>query len=237
MEKRKPDAVVPEEIQTSIFARLKQARPDLEPSNLRYSPMEGLYKMKLDGRVVFVSEDGGFLIAGEMYQVNSGHLVNLQEQDRIKEEKAFAPKRVEMLQAVAEKDLVVYKPTVEQKGYVYIFTDIDCPFCRKLHSQMGAMLDMGIEVRYLAFPRAGINSRSAQKLSTVWCADNRVEMMDRFKSGQDVELAECEVSPVADHYILGKKVGIRGTPAIILESGQIIPGAVTPEMLAKEMGI
>lgn len=225
------------DVASTIITRLKQARPDLNVANVRNSPMPGVYKVDLNGQMAFVSADGGFLIAGEMYQVNPGYLVNLQEQERMQQEMAFAPKRAAMLKSIQQKDMVVYTPEKETKGHVYVFTDIDCGFCRRLHSQIDDMLNKGIEVRYLAFPRAGINSRSAQKLATVWCSSDPQQTMTRFKHGENVPLDTCEVTPVADHYMLGQRVGVRGTPAIVLESGQLIPGAVSPEMLAKEMGI
>lgn len=228
---------VPEEVAEVIYARLLESRPDLKMTNLRPSPMSGLYKIDLNGQLAFVSEDGQFLIAGEMYQAKPGHLVNLQEEDRRQQEKAFAPKRAELLAAIDKKDLVIYTPKEKVKGHIYVFTDIDCGFCRRLHSQMDEMLDKGIEVRYLAFPRAGINSRSAQKLATAWCADDQQGTMTRFKNGENVDLAVCDGNPVADQYMLGQKIGVRGTPAIVLESGQMIPGAVSPERLEDEMGI
>ncbi len=99
------------------------------------------------------------------------------------------------------------------------------------------MLAKGIEVRYLAFPRAGVSSKSAQKLATVWCSNEKQSLMDRFKRGENVPLQACDHNPVADQYMLGQQVGVNGTPAIVLESGRIIPGAVSPDFLAKEMGI
>jgi len=176
------------------------------------------------------------LISGEMYQVNPGYLVNLQEEERREQETAFAPQRAKMLAAVDKKDLVVYSPD-EVKGHIYVFTDIDCGFCRRLHSQLDEMLDEGIEVRYLAFPRAGVNSRSAEKLITTWCSKNPQSLMNRFKRGENVPLAGCDRHPIFDQYMLGQDIGVTGTPAIVLESGQLIPGAVSPERLVREMGI
>lgn len=225
------------ELEQAVFARLRQARPDLSLSNFRTSPLPNIYKVDINGELAFVSGDGGFLIAGEMYQVNPGYLVNLQEQERQEAEKAFGPQRAKLLAAVDKKDMVVYTPKKDMKGHIYVFTDIDCGFCRKLHGQMKAMLDKGIEVRYLAFPRAGVNSNSGKKLATTWCAKDPTDMMTRFKRGENVALAACDNHPIAEQYLLGQSVGVRGTPAIVLESGQMIPGAVSPEMLAKEMGI
>lgn len=229
-------AVAPE-VEQRILARLKQARPELNFTDLSPSPMKGVYEIKINGQLAFVSEDGGHLIAGEMYEVQENNLVNLQDRQRQEAELAFAPQRAQMIAAIKKEDMVVYTPKGEVKGHVTVFTDIDCGFCRRLHSQIDAFMAKGIEVRYLAFPRAGVSSRSAQKLATVWCSDEPAEMMTRFKRGEDVALKTCSDNPVADQYMLGQQVGVTGTPAIVLESGRIIPGAVSPDFLAKEMGI
>jgi len=227
---------IPAVIVNNILARLREARSDIEISNLRRSPLSGIYKVDLNGQLAFVSEDGGFLISGEMYQVNPGYLVNLQEEERREQELSFAPQRAKMLAAVDKNALIIYSPK-EVKGHIYVFTDIDCGYCRKFHGQLDEMLDKGIEVRYLAFPRAGVNSRSAEKLITTWCSDNPQSLMTRFKRGDNVKIDVCDSHPIFDQYMLGKDVGVTGTPAIILESGQLIPGAVSPERLANEMGI
>jgi thiol:disulfide interchange protein DsbC len=227
---------IPAAIADNIISRLREARSDIEISNLRRSPLEGIYKINLNGQLAFVSEDGSFLISGEMYQINTGYLVNLQAEERREQEIAFAPQRAKMLDAVDKNDLVIYSPE-EVKGHIYVFTDIDCGYCRKLHSQLDEILNKGIEVRYLAFPRAGVSSRSAEKLITTWCSDNPQSLMTRFKSGEDVKIAVCDSHPIFDQYMLGQDVGVTGTPAIVLESGQLIPGVVSAERLAREMGI
>jgi thiol:disulfide interchange protein DsbC len=237
VDKPQADSLLPKALEDRIIARLKKARPELEFSDLRPSPMDGVYEIKINGQLAFVSKDGGHLIAGEMYEVRQGSLVNLQEQERQRAEEAFAPQRAKMLSAIDKKDMVIYTPEKEVKGFVYVFTDIDCGFCRRLHSQMASFMDKGIEIRYLAFPRAGPNSRSARKLVTTWCGDNPQELMDRFKRGENVSLSSCTGTPVADHYMLGQQVGVTGTPAIVLESGQLVPGAVSADYLAQAMGI
>ena len=231
------EITVPKALSDTIFAKLRASRSDLQLTNLRPSPLPGLYKIDINGQLAFVSESGEFLIAGEMYQAGAGGLVNLQERDRLRQEAAFAPTRAERLAAIDQKEMVIYRPEKEVKGHVYVFTDIDCGFCRKLHGQMDEMLKKGIEVRYLAFPRAGVNSRGAEKLATTWCADDPQQTMSRFKQGENLALAVCDSHPVADQYMLGQELGVRGTPAIILESGKMIPGAVSTARLVEEMGI
>lgn len=228
---------VPKDIEQAILNRLQGARPDLAFTDVELSPIEGIYKVKINGQVSFVSANGEFLIAGEMYQLQGNRLVNLQEREREEASIAFEPERAKMLAAVSQDDMVIFKPSEPAKAYVHVFTDIDCGFCRRLHSQIEEFLELGIEVRYLAFPRAGTQSRSAQKLATVWCSEKANDLMTQFKKGQNVPLSPCDTSPVGEQYLLGQQVGVTGTPSIILPSGKIVPGAVSPQYLARLLEI
>ena len=225
------DEAVPASAVTTLLSPIKQLRPDLLITEVRFSHVKGIYKAKIQGNPVFFSADGRFFIAGEMYQVTDHQLVNLQEEELRKAEEAFAPQRAEMLESLDQKDMVIFPAKGETRAQIYVFTDIDCGFCRKLHRQMPEMQALGIEVRYLGFPRAGVNSKSAQKLVTTWCADNPQEVMTQFKQGKNVALNSCEPNPIADQYELGKNIGVRGTPAIVLKSGQMVPGALSPQQL------
>ncbi len=236
-EKPQSDSGITAEQQAMIIKRLKQARPELNYTDIVKSPVPGLYKIKINGQVAFISADGAHLVAGDMFEVQDGNLLNLQDKDRREAEVAFEPQRAKMISAVNKDDMIVFSPKGEVKGYVNVFTDIDCGFCRRLHSQIDGYLEKGIEVRYLAFPRAGVNSRSAQKLATAWCAKDKQLSMTHFKEGKNMPIETCEGNPVADHYMLGQEVGVSGTPALVLSSGRLIPGAVSPEYLAKEMGL
>lgn len=233
----KSEVVVLDDVKQRVLTRLKSSRPELKLTELKSSPMKGVYEVKVNGQVAFVSEDGGHLIAGEMYEVREGALVNLQEQQRQEQEKAFEPQRAKMLSAVNKEDMVIYSPEKEAKAFVYVFTDIDCGYCRKLHSQLEGFMDKGIEIRYLAFPRAGAMSNSAKKLASVWCSDDALSLMTRYKRGESIPVAACDDAPIGDQLMLGQQVGVRGTPAIVTSTGQLIPGAVSPDYLAQTLGL
>ena len=225
------DKPVSDSMAKRVLSPIKQLRPDLLITDVRFSHVEGIYKAKIQGNPVFFSADGRFFIAGEMYQVTDRQLVNLQEEELRKAEAAFAPERAKILGTVNKEDMVIFPAKGEMKAHVYVFTDIDCGFCRKLHRQMDEMQAKGIEVRYLGFPRAGVNSKSAQKLATTWCSGNPRRVMTRFKQGENIALRPCEPNPIANQYELGRKIGVRGTPAIVLASGQMVPGAVSTQRL------
>jgi thiol:disulfide interchange protein DsbC len=148
-----------------------------------------------------------------------------------------AQAKAEAIEAIGEENMVVFAPEKTQHT-VTIFTDIDCGYCQKLHSEIKDYNELGISVRYLMFPRAGIGSESFEKAVTVLCSDDRNDAMTRSKAGEKLAKKECD-DPVEQHFALGKSLGVNGTPAIFLESGDMLPGYIPAQRMSailKEMG-
>ncbi len=203
----------------AIKLRLTETQPEMAIENVIKSPVEGLYEVTVGGgQTIYVSQDARFFIAGDLYEAQADGLVNLGESKRnlIRKEK---------IAALDEADMVVYAPEGERKATVTVFTDVDCPYCRKLHAEVEALNEMGIAVRYLAFPRTGLNTETHFKMVSTWCAPDRLAMMTSAKRGGDVPKVDCE-NPVASQYQLGREVGVTGTPALVLEDGTMLPGYV-----------
>ena len=118
-----------------------------------------------------------------------------------------------------------------EKFTVIIFTDVDCGYCRKFHNEIADFNNLGITVNYVAFPRSGLDSNSYNKIVTAWCSSYPKETMTQMKQGQDVAISLCKNHPVKKHYLLGQKIGITGTPAIIKSNGELLPGYLPPEEL------
>ena len=135
-----------------------------------------------------------------------------------------------MLQKIDEKSLIKFSPK-EIKYKVYVFTDVDCGFCRKFHNQISSYLDQGIQVNYLAFPRSGIDSDTYKKMSIAWCSLNRQEVLTGLKKDKDFEQIDCEDNPIKTHFELAKSIDIQGTPTIISQSGFTIPGYIEAKEL------
>ena len=220
-----------EEISSKIIAKLQQARPDFAYGKAMPSPIPGLYQVQvINGPLLYVSEDGDFALNGTMYGVVKGGFVDLREL-------ALKPARAQMMESAPLEDMIVFSPEGETKASVYVFTDVDCGYCRKLHQEVPELNEMGIEVRYLAFPRAGIGSASYRKIASAWCADDRNDALTRLKRRQSISAAYCDENPVADQYTLGNELGVRGTPAIILADGTLLPGYMPAKQLASQLDI
>jgi len=214
------DAAVDKEKIAVITKNLKRMIPDLEDSAIMPAPVPGLYEVMVGPDVLYVTQDGRYLIQGSIIDIEARENLTAPR---------VAQAAVKVIEGVGEENMVIYEPK-EAKHTVTIFTDIDCGYCRKLHGQIDKYLAHGIRIRYLFFPRAGLQSESAQKAVAVWCADDRNKAMTLAKSGQKIEMKSCK-NPVSSHYALGQQMGIRGTPALVLEDGEKLPGYVSPDRL------
>ena len=195
------------------------------------SPVEGLYLVELERQgFLYATGDGGLLLQGDMYRVgDAGSLVNLTDVRRNGQRRA-------MLDAVSKDDMIVFSPAGEVQAVVNVFTDVDCGYCRKLHQEVPRLNELGIEIRYLAYPRTGIGTESYDKIVTAWCSDDPGDAITRLKQGQQLAPLTCE-NPVADQYYLGQSAGVRGTPALVLETGEMLPGYMPADKLAAHLGI
>ncbi len=223
---------------TAIRSQLKNAFPDMEFDAIEKSPYSGLYQLSAGNDVFYASPDGKFLIYG-------GTLLGLPTKagmPPINHTQVYtdaldlkrAPERAKLLNT---PDLVKSSLTyaaVKQQYEIFVFTDIDCGYCQKLHRDMKALNDLGITVHYLAFPRAGLNSPSYDKLVSVWCSENPQKALTAAKSGQVLQTRTCD-NPIEKHYSLVHKFGLGGTPAIILKDGTLLPGYLPPDRLLAEV--
>lgn len=194
--------------------------PGLRPDTIRATPVPDLYEVAFGMRLVYVTGDGRFLLQGKVIDLETRTEIT---DDRLSELKLAA------MAEVGEDTMIVYGPQ-DARHTITVFTDIDCGFCRKLHSEMAQYGDAGIRVRYLFYPRAGVGSDSYNKAVSVWCADDKKTAMDTAKAGRAVPAKNCE-NPVAEHHALGQAMRIQGTPALVLEDGHTLPGYVPPKKL------
>ncbi len=179
------------------------------------------------GERIYTDAMGSHFVAGDLYQVELGRTTNLTDVRRQKD-------RQILLSTLESSQLIVFAPRGDVKHRLLIFTDIDCGYCRRLHGEIEELLEQGVEVRYAAFPRAGVGSESYNKYVSVYCAKDQNTMMTTAKRGDPPETATCK-NPVSDQYELGQQLGIQGTPTIIFENGEMQPGYTPWRELVKRM--
>ena len=193
-------------------------------SSIEESPMEGVYIVDVGGQAMYVYSKGDFVMVGDVY--DSVRQVSLGEEQK-------ALEMSEALAGIPDEEVILMSES--KPRYVTVFTDTDCFYCQKFHKTVSELEARGMQVRYLMFPRAGLESESYNEAVSVWCAEDQARAMTIAKSGGAVEAKTCE-NPVAQQYELGQQLGVRGTPTMILDNGKVIPGYVTPDQLFSEAG-
>ena len=200
---------------------------EINPQNIQPSPIDGWYTVRKGAVVAYISADGRYLLQGDLIDLDTQ--VNLSETER-------NSARIEMMAAIPDDEMISFTPD-EVKYSVSIFTDIDCAYCRRLHSQIDEYLAQGIEINYLLYPRSGPTSASWVKAEQVWCADDRNEALTAAKVDKNFDSHSCDSSMISKHYSLGKDVGLTGTPAIVMSDGTLMPGYLPPEALAERLAV
>ena len=209
----------------AVRDRISSMFETIDPEDIDHSPIDGWYEVQKGSVVAYVSSDGRYLLQGDLIDLDSQ--VNLTEQSRNEA-------RRDIMASVEDDRSIVFSPE-EVKHTVTVFTDVDCGYCRKLHAEIDQYMEKGIAVRYLLYPRNGPASRAWNTSEDVWCARDRNAALTAAKLGREFETNQCDASMVSDHYMLGRNIGLTGTPAIVLEDGTLIAGYMPPAALAMRL--
>ncbi|AUI65770.1 MULTISPECIES: bifunctional protein-disulfide isomerase/oxidoreductase DsbC [Glaesserella] len=183
------------------------------------SVLPGFKTAVSDQGVVQISQDGRYVIQGQIFEIKDGKVVDVTNRALLAELNAL------------EKEMIIY-PAKNEKHVVTIFMDITCHYCQVLHSKIKEYNDLGITIRYLAFPRGGLNNQTAKQMEAIWTEKDPVFALNESEKGNlPKELKTPNI--VKKHYELGIKFGVTGTPNIVTQQGELIPGYVEPKELVK----
>lgn len=206
---------------------INKIAPELKIEELSSSPLPGIYQVIANNEVFYASNDGRYLMHGDLLDLTK-KLEQLSQTEEVR--KAL---RLKALAGVQENEMIIFKPEKETKGIVTVFTDVDCVFCQRLHKDIQKIMDLGVEVRYLAFPRQGKDSESYKKTVSIWCANDTKATLTAAKNGENITANACESNPVAKEYELGLKLNVHGTPTLLFPDGAMLARYMEPNDLAK----
>ena len=201
---------------------LAKSMPDVKPTKISVSPVDGLYEIIVGSQVVYMSVDARYMIEGD--------LIDIKTKKNISED-AKSEVRLALINKLSSEQMLVYRPE-KVKDVITVVTDIDCPYCRRLHSEVPTYLEKNVEVRYIFMSLKG--AADMKKTISVWCSDDQQLALDIVKSGGEIEEKTCD-NPIKEHLAMARELGVRGTPAIILENGQLLPGYVPVDKLVAEI--
>jgi len=212
-------------VQSEIKTNLNSVLPEgISVLSIQKSHIEGYLEVLFDGlEPLYVTEDGKYLISGDFFQITSNGIINKSELQRNYLRKTS-------LDEIDESEFITFEPKY-LKHKIYVFTDVDCGYCRQFHREIDDYLALGIQVNYLAFPRTGLDSESFNKITSAWCSKDPNQALTLLKLGDHVEQNICKENPVEKHFRLGGNFGVSGTPSIITSEGKMIPGYVSAQDL------
>jgi len=215
----------------AIEEKFRNAGLRLPIKKIEAIEIQGYYALYLlDGSIIYMDANAEHFFYGDLFLINGSKLVNVTQ-------RAHSEERMRLLGSLDESEMLVFSPAQEKvKATISVFTDIDCGYCRKLHKEVPELNRLGVAVRYLAYPRAGIGSISYQKAVSAWCSPNPNRALTRAKAGEEIEQHTC-ANPVAAHFALGSQLGVSGTPAIFFEDGSLQPGYLPAKEMVRRLGI
>jgi thiol:disulfide interchange protein DsbC len=214
-----------EQVEERLVKSLQQVFPDIDISRVNSTPIDNIYEVMIGPDVVYMTGDARFVLKGD--------LIDMQERRNLSED-VRSQARVDLLEKIPENEYIEFA-SKNSKDTIYVFTDVDCAYCRKLHKDVPELNENAITVRYLAYPRAGVGSSTYQQMTNIWCAKDRPQALTDAKNGRPAKASNCE-NPVEKQHALGKEMGVRGTPAIFLDNGQAVPGYMPPDELLRILG-
>ncbi|ALO45906.1 DsbC family protein [Pseudohongiella spirulinae] len=218
-----PDWMV--DIRTALNTSLGAvSQGQLRVETVNETPMSGIYQVIMSsGEILHTDRSGQFLLSGELYMTRPEGLVNLTAETR-------KGQTADLIAGLPEDQMIIFAAE-NPRAQITVFTDVDCGYCRRLHGDMAAINERGITVRYVAYPRGGMQSEAYPKMVSVWCAEDRKQALNQAKNGQNLPSRDC-TNPVLNHHALGNRIGITGTPAILLQDGTLVPGYMEVDRLS-----
>ena len=211
-------------VRQKIAERVQAQVPEIRVNSVRPSPLPGWYEVTMGAKLIYVSADARYVFFG-------GDLMDLKE-GRDLSDKPRQAARQAALAAISDKTIEFAPANGDTKHVIYVFTDVDCPYCKKFHDEVGQLNKAGIAVRYLAFPRAGVGSQTYNTMVSVWCSADPKAALTAAKSGRELAAADCP-NPVKEEFNLGRSMGVRGTPTILNAKGQELGGYIPANQLIR----
>jgi thiol:disulfide interchange protein DsbC len=205
---------VPADVRARVVSKLQGANA----ADVAATPVSGLYEVTMGAVIAYVTADGKYLLTGNVYDLDTQTNLTAARRNAA---------RSKALAGIKEDETIVFSPP-NPKMTVTVFTDVDCAYCRKFHSQIADFNNAGIKVRYLMYPRTGPETASWHKAESVWCSNDRRDALTRAKRGEDVKSKDCGDSAIKAQYQLGDDLGVDGTPAIFTQYGDYVGGYMSP---------
>ena len=206
---------------------LMTLNPKIQIDYIGAAALPGFREAIVGGQVVLISDDGRYLVQGSVLDMGT-------QKELTQSSPALSTYRQDLLKSIKTSDRIVFAPP-NAKYTVSVFTDIECGYCRKLHSEIAEYNRRGIAIEYLAFPRMGLGSKDHRDMISVWCATDRKQALTDAKGGKPIPERACKSTPVDMEYHVGQRLGISGTPAVFAADGTQLGGYLPADKMREAL--
>jgi len=211
-----------------IINQLQPFFPSINAEQINESQIDGFYEVIITEpriEVMYISSDARYVLQGTVTD-----LVTMSNLSEIR----INATRKQILDNIDENSKIVFK-AVNEQYIVHVFTDVDCPYCAKLHNNMAEMNSLGITIKYLASPLEQLHPQAQSVMEKIWCAENRNLAIHNYKTNRILPVSEDCENPVAQQLAISEQLGVYSTPSIFLEDGTNIPGYKEPKELLQNI--
>lgn len=204
-----------------IADKFRAMYPNTRFTSVVKAKLAGLYEVQMGDNVAYADESGRYFIFG--------HLFDMKEQVDLTAQRAAPVKKVEFPSQFLNNAIKTVKG--DGSRVVAIFSDPDCPYCKKLEGELARMDNVTIYT--FLFPLESLHPEAKTKSIAIWCSPNKEQAWTQaVLTGFVSKLNACN-NPVNDNLVLGTRLGVTGTPTLIAADGRIMPGAAPAEKLDK----
>jgi thiol:disulfide interchange protein DsbC len=205
--------------------KINQSYPDLVIKSIQKTDFNDLYEVLISDQIIYTNKDFSFLIV-------EGRVVDPETKIDITSDRLEELTRINFSKLPFDKAIKVVRGNGERK--VAVFSDVDCPFCKKLEKEGLLELD-NITIYTFLFPLA-IHPKAEMRSKKIWCAEDQEKAWNDYmlKNIMANNKGDCK-TPIEDILVLGRDLGIRSTPTIIFLSGKKIPGAIPLKEIEKHI--
>lgn len=200
---------------TALAKRLRELYPNTQFSTVTDSPVAGIFEVVMGRNIAYTDEHGRYFLFGHLFDMPAQRDLTAEHKDELA--------RIDFSQ-LPLKDAI---KTVHGAGsrVVAIFSDPDCPYCRKLEPELAKVDDVTIYT--FLMPLTELHPDARNKAISIWCGADRVKAWSALMLRNTTPAnANCD-HPIDRNVALGERYQINGTPTLISADGRVMPGAAS----------
>jgi thiol:disulfide interchange protein DsbC len=204
---------------TSLIGRLQALYPSTRFGEIRPTPWPGVFEVAMGANLAYVDASGQYFLFGHLYDMKAQRDLTAERKDTLA--------RIDF-NALPLGDAI---KDVRGRGSraLAIFSDPDCPHCRRLEAELKSLSDVTIHT--FLMPIASLHPQARAKAIAVWCANDRLGAWQALMTrGRVPPSADC-AHPVDRNVALAERLGVTGTPTLVAADGRVLPGAASAEQI------